>query len=353
MIDETVLIGWAERGLLPDALVRHGIRARLRRVLKALPRHDCMAALDAKHAFLAAMATARVAEVPERANRQHYEVPAAFFVRVLGPQRKYSSGFWPTPDTTLEQAEDIALELTAARAGIGPDMNVLELGCGWGAFTLWAARRFPTATFTAVSNSRTQCAFIDNEARHLGLANVRTLVADMNEFLAPARYDRIVSIEMFEHLRDWRTLFARIHDWLLPDGRFFMHIFCHRAHPYFYTHDDPNDWISHYFFAGGMMPSDDLPLYFQERLKLVGQWRWDGRHYARTLNAWLARLDRAGDITPILRATYGDEVARWRGRWRLFFMACAELFGYARGQEWWVSHYLFARGADVTPTPRT
>lgn len=350
MIDEATWIGLAERGVWPDALIRYGIRARLRRLLDRLPHRDCVAALAAKRAVLAAMAAGRIAEVPERANRQHYELPAEFFAAVLGPRRKYSSCFWPTAELTLAQAEDAALAITAERARLGPHMKVLELGCGWGAFTLWAAQRFPNSTFTAVSNSHTQREFIAGEVRHLGLDNVRVLVADMNDFVAPEPVDRIVSIEMFEHLRDWRTMFARVHDWLLPGGRFFLHIFCHRAQPYFYSSDDPDDWISHYFFAGGMMPSDDLPLYFQEQLTLIDQWRWDGRHYARTLNAWLAQFDRAGDkLTPILRAIYRDDAALWRWRWRLFFMACAELFGYARGQEWWVSHYLFARRGDPPP----
>ncbi|MFP4278748.1 MAG: SAM-dependent methyltransferase [Halochromatium sp.] len=348
-IPETMIIALVERGIVPDPIIRAGIRRRLRKTLAELPMSDCEAAAEHKTAFIAMMDASPVAAVPERANEQHYEVPAEFFAWVLGPRRKYSCCWWPTGVATLEQAEEAALAETAHRAGIGAEMAVLELGCGWGSFSLWAAERFPSSRFTAVSNSSSQRAYIEAEAKRRGIANLTVITADMNAFAIDSQFDRIVSLEMFEHMRNWRTLFGRVHDWLKPGGRFFMHVFCHRDHPYPYEDTGPDDWMSHYFFAGGIMPSDDLPLHFQQRLNLIERWRWNGRHYANTLNAWLARMDAARDqVWPILERTYGKEQAStWWMRWRLFFMACAELFGLHRGQEWYIGHYLFGRpGGD-------
>jgi cyclopropane-fatty-acyl-phospholipid synthase len=340
-------IAMAERGWLPDSLLRAGIRARLRDTLKQLPVDDCEAAVNSQQAFLSMMRASPIAALPERANQQHYEVPADFYALVLGPRRKYSACYWPTGIDTLERAEQAALTVTAERAGLGEGQRVLELGCGWGSFSLWAAERFPGSEFVAVSNSHSQKAFIDAQAERLGLSNLQVLTADMNDFQAPGLFDRIVSIEMFEHLRNWFTVFERLHDWLQPGGRFFMHIFCHRAHPYPYEDQGGDDWMTRFFCAGGIMPHDTLPLHFQSQLRLLEHWRWDGRHYERTLNAWLARLDgQRTRVMPILARTYGEEsAARWWMRWRLFFMACAELFGFRHGQEWWVGHYLFERPA--------
>lgn len=342
---EATLIDWVERGRIPDPLIRTGIRQRLRKMLAELPQDLCEPSLRHKLDFIAMMDASPIAAVPERANEQHYEVPAAFFDIVLGPRRKYSCCWWPEGTLDLEQAEEASLVETANRAGIAEGMEVLEMGCGWGSFSLTTAERFPSSRFTAVSNSHGQRAFIEAEASKRGIDNLRVITADMNDFQAEGRFDRIVSLEMFEHMRNWRQLFGRVHDWLKPDGRFFMHVFCHQRHPFPYEDKGPEDWMSHYFFAGGIMPSDDLPLHFQDRLKLVNRWRWNGRHYERTLNAWLARMDAARDqVWPILERTYGkDQVDLWWMRWRLFFMACAELFGLNEGQEWWVSHYLFAR----------
>jgi cyclopropane-fatty-acyl-phospholipid synthase len=348
MLSEATIIDWVERGRVPDPVVRAGIRQRLRRTLAELPGDDCEAALAHKKAFIAMMDAAPVADVPERANEQHYEVPADFFERVLGPRRKYSCCWWPDGTETLAQAEEAALAATAERAGIADGMDVLELGCGWGSFSLWAAERFPGGRFTAVSNSHSQRAFIEAEAARRGVANLTVITADMNAFETEDRFERIVSLEMFEHMRNWRELFGRVHRWLKPGGRFFMHVFCHRSHPYPYEDIGPDDWMSHYFFAGGIMPSDDLPLHFQDDLKLADRWRWSGRHYERTLNAWLARMDRDREhIWPILERTYGrDQADLWWVRWRLFLMACAELFGFRGGQEWWVGHYLLERSGD-------
>jgi len=349
LIPEALIISSVERGLVPDPIVRAGIRQRLRKTLSGLPTQDCEAAAEHKKQFLAMMDAAPIAEVPDRANEQHYEVPAEFFSTVLGPRRKYSCCWWPDGSvTSLVEAEEASLAETARRAGIGDGMAVLELGCGWGSFSLWAAEHFQTSQFTAVSNSSSQRAYIEAEAERRGIENLAVVTADMNVFAIDRQFDRIVSIEMFEHMRNWRQLFGRVFDWLKPGGRFFMHVFCHRDHPYPYQDTGPDDWMSHYFFAGGIMPSDDLPLYFQQRLRLVDRWRWDGRHYEKTLNAWLALMDAArAEVWPILEQTYGkDQAAIWWMRWRLFFMACAELFGLNRGQEWYVGHYLFERPVE-------
>jgi cyclopropane-fatty-acyl-phospholipid synthase len=295
--------------------------------------------------FVADMNAAPVALVPERANQQHYEVPAEFYAEVLGPRRKYSCCYWPAGVETLAAAEDAALALTCEHADLADGQRILELGCGWGSLSLWMAERYPTSEIVAVSNSHSQRAFIQERAAALERRNLRVITSDMNDFATDAHFDRVVSVEMFEHMRNWRELFRRVHDWLVPGGRFFMHVFCHRTTPYPYEDRGPSDWMSRTFFSGGMMPSDDLALRFQEHLRLVRRWRWNGIHYERTLRAWLALMDaRAAVVKPILVRAYGDgEAARWRVRWRLFFLACAELFAYRGGREWWVSHYLFER----------
>jgi len=282
--------------------------------------------------------------LPHKANEQHYEVPAAFFGHVLGPHRKYSSCWWPAGVETIKDAEGAALAVTCERAELSDCQDILELGCGWGSLTLWMASHYPGSRVTAVSNSRSQREFIVERAARLNLTNVRVITADMNAFQTPERYDRIVSIEMCEHMRNWPELFQRVSGWLNPQGRFFMHVFVHRSTPYAFVERGTGDWMSRHFFSGGMMPSDDLALRFQDDLKLLQRWRWNGTHYARTADAWLANMDaRRAELWPTLEATYGDDAAQWWMRWRIFFMSCAELFGYDYGQEWWVSHYLFER----------
>jgi cyclopropane-fatty-acyl-phospholipid synthase len=344
-----IAIDWVEQGRVPDAVVRAGIRRLCEQRLRDIEVGDCERAGAATEAFIAAMDSAELAPVPHLANEQHYEVPARFFDLALGPHLKYSSAWWPEGTRTLEEAETRSLTATCEHAGLADGQDVLELGCGWGSLTLWMAANYPTSRITAVSNSSSQRAWIESEARQRGLTNLTVITKDINEFSAPGLYDRIVSVEMFEHTRNWRALFGRVHDWLKPGGRFLMHVFCHRSTPYAFVDSGPSDWMSRHFFSGGMMPSDELALRFQDRLRLLARWRWDGTHYERTANAWLENLDaRREAALEVLSTTYGDSAPQWLQRWRVFFMACAELFGYRGGQEWWVSHYLFERPARET-----
>lgn len=340
-------VEWIEQTPLPDAMIRAGIRRLLRQRLNALHVGDAEKAGALVEGFIAQMNRAPIALVPDRANEQHYEVPADFFGYALGTHRKYSSCYWPAGVTHLDKAEVVALAQTAKHAALVDGQRVLELGCGWGSLTLWMAAYYPASRITAVSNSHSQRAWIEAEAAHRQLTNLRVITTDMNSLQLNETFDRVVSVEMFEHMRNWRALFGRVHDWLAPHGRFFMHVFCHRAVPYAFVDKDATDWMSRYFFAGGMMPSDELALRFQEHLKLVRRWRWDGRHYEKTANAWLANMDEhKASIWPILERSYGAaDAGLWWTRWRMFFMACAELFGYDDGQQWWVGQYLFERPA--------
>lgn len=341
----SLLIDWTEQGYLPDAVIRRGVRRLLRERIAELEFASCEQHAQYVRDFVMAMRAAPIAILPEKANEQHYEVPAEFFAHVLGPRRKYSSCYWPEGATTLGEAEEAALKITCERAGIQPGMSVLELGCGWGSLTLWIAEHFADSRIVAVSNSISQRRYIMGEVQRRGLQNVEVVTADMNSFHATGSFDRVVSVEMFEHMRNHAALMRRIRDWLAPGGKFFMHIFCHRDTPYEFLDRGPGDWMSRHFFSGGIMPSDELPLLFQDDLNLLQRWRWNGRHYESTSNAWLANLDRNREVVwPILEHTYGaEEAQRWFVRWRIFFMACAELFGCDGGERWWVGHYLFDR----------
>ena len=342
-----VLLFAVERGVLPDTLVRRGIRILLARRLRRECTGGPSAQDERKAALLGAMANAPVAIHADAANRQHYEVPPAFFERVLGPRLKYSACLWAEGVTTLDAAEAAMLAMTCERAELADGQRILELGCGWGSLTLWMAERYPASRITAVSNSRTQAGFIRARAAERGLANIDCVVADVREFDPGDRFDRVVSIEMFEHMRNWQALMVRIARWLSPGGKFFMHIFCHRRCAYFFATEGAGDWMGRHFFTGGLMPSEDLPSQVKDGLTLVSQWRVDGRHYARTCRAWLRRLDtRRRSVQEVFAAGFGTaDAALQVRRWRIFFMACEELFAWNGGSEWFVSHYLFARPA--------
>ncbi len=342
-------LSWTELGLVPDVAIRAGIRRLLAERLEEIDAHDAEGAGLRLRAFIAEMRTAVIAPLPKAANEQHYELPAAFFSKVLGAHRKYSSCYWPESVASLDEAEAEALSVTCARAEIVNGASVLDLGCGWGSLSLWIAEHYPDCRITSVSNSHGQREYIVAEAKRRSLHNIEVLTCDMNDFEAPARYDRIVSVEMLEHMRNYEALFGLIDSWLKPGGRFFMHVFCHRHCAYAFEDKGPSDWMSRHFFTGGFMPSADLPLHFQRDLVLRDRWIWDGRHYEKTANAWLANMDARKDaVMTIVREVYGPERAgQWFMRWRMFFMACAELFGHARGQEWYVGHYLFSRRSNA------
>jgi cyclopropane-fatty-acyl-phospholipid synthase len=339
----------AELGLFPDVVLRWGIRQLVTQRLREIRSGDARTAALQEKRFIDEMRRAPIAVVPEKANDQHYEVPVEFFSRVLGPHLKYSSAFWPAHAKTLDQAEAAGLRESCLHADLMNGQTILELGCGWGSLTLWMAEHYPDSRITAVSNSRSQRAYIEAQARARGLQNrIRVLTCDMNTFeVDPGLFDRVVSVEMFEHMRNWPDLFVRVRRWLKPGGRFFMHVFVHRSTAYLFEDRGPADWMSRQFFTGGMMPSDGLPLVCQDQLACVDHWRWDGTHYEKTANAWLANMDSARKtLWPVIERVYGKACARvWWWRWRLFFMACAELFGYEEGRQWGVSHYLFEKQA--------
>jgi len=338
-------IHWVEQGLVTDGAVRLGIRWLLRQRLAELHSGNAEAGAQLTEAFMATLLEAPLAPLPQKANVQHYEVPAEFFGAVLGRHRKYSCCWWPEGVQTLDAAEAAALRESCERAGLADGQRILELGCGWGSLSLWMAEHYPGARITALSNSHSQRQHIESEALARRLSNLEILTEDFNVFDTAERFDRVVSIEMFEHLRNWPQAFAHVAHWLRPQGRFFMHVFAHREAPYAFEERDASDWMSRHFFSGGMMPSDDLALRCQDDLRLLQRWRWDGHHYARTSAAWLARMDAQREtLMPLFNTVYGPgDAVMWWQRWRLFFLSVEELFAYDNGGQWWVSHYLFAK----------
>jgi cyclopropane-fatty-acyl-phospholipid synthase len=339
-------INWAEQGRIPDFLIRLGIRRLLADRLRTEGAKNGDTSLNE---FVAQLDASPIAIATDKANEQHYEVPSAYFTHVLGPRRKYSATIWPDGVSSLAESEEAMLRLTAERAAIRDGDRILELGCGWGSFSLWAAEHFPRSEVVGVSNSASQRAYIEEQAAERGLTNLRIVTCDMNEFEPDGAFDRIVSIEMFEHMKNYRKLMQRIAGWLRTDGTLFVHIFTHRRFAYaFEDEGSEDDWMARYFFTGGNMPSDDLLLRFQDDLRIDAHWRINGVEYSRTLEAWLQQHDAAREsILPLFAETYGSAEAGclWFHRWRLFYLACSELFRYNGGTEWLVSHYRFRKPA--------
>jgi cyclopropane-fatty-acyl-phospholipid synthase len=339
------LIDLCERGLIPDAIARTGMRRLMAERLAQESLDRGLAEAEQFRRRLAELRASPVAIETDKANEQHYEVPAAFFRQVLGKHLKYSCCWYGEGAVDLDAAEAAMLRLSCERAELADGQRILELGCGWGSLTLWMAAHYPRSRITAVSNSASQREFILATARERGLANVEVITADANFFGTTERFDRVVSVEMFEHMRNYATLLERIAGWLQPGGKLFVHIFCHRTLMYPFTTGDSHDWMAKYFFSGGLMPAEHTLLYFQQHLRIEEQWRVPGTHYERTSNDWLARQDQNREaVMAVLTEAYGvDEARLWFNRWRMFFMAVAELFGYAGGTEWFVAHYRFLR----------
>lgn len=342
------LIDWTERGLVPDFLVRFGIRRLLKKRLENVDAGSELANAEREKALIEEFSEGPLALVPEKANEQHYEVPAELFRLTLGERLKYSSCYWPEGVNTLDAAEEEALQVTCERAELEDGLKILELGCGWGSLSLWMAERYPNAEIVSVSNSRSQREFILARAEERGIGrNLTVLTSDINDLQLDITFDRVVSVEMFEHVRNHRRLFQNISNWLTPEGKMFVHIFCHRDLTYKFQDEQKSDWMSRYFFSGGIMPGRDLFAQYQDHLSLDQQWDWNGSHYQLTCEAWLANMDQNRDrIMAVLRQTYGQKDAiRWFNRWRMFYLACSELFGYRNGEEWFVGHYLFSNQA--------
>ena len=336
-----------ESGKLPDQVIRAGIRHLSKKRLAQEGRYQTERAAERYMRVLEGLKKSAIAIETETANQQHYELPTIFFQKVLGKRLKYSASYFETAATSLNQAEEYALRCYCERAQLKDGQEILELGCGWGSLSLYMAENFPNANITVVSNSATQRAYIEQQAQTKQLTNLKVITCDVNvlEFEA-ARFDRVVSVEMFEHVRNYARLFENISTWLKADGLLWCHIFCHRFLHYPFEVNNEFDWMSKYFFTGGFMPATSTFLHFQQHLSLKQHWQWSGEHYAHTANAWLNNMDRhAQELQPVFAQTYGQDAQIWWQRWRIFFMACAELFGLDQGREWVIGHFLFKNKA--------
>ena len=341
----TKLIKLAERGLIPDFLIRNGIKQLCTARLKMEKKLGQEMIEEKNQSWIKTLKNSPVALVPEKANEQHYEVPPSFFEYVLGPHMKYSSGFWPKENMNLENSEKEMLSLSCKRAEIQDGHSILELGCGWGSLTCYMAKNFPKSKITAVSNSKDQKLFIENRCKKDGLHNISVITSDMNDFSIDKKFDRVVSIEMFEHMRNYQVLLERISNWLVDDGKLFVHIFTHKDLVYPFEDSGDGDWMAREFFSGGIMPSHKLLLHFSRHMGIESIWKVSGTHYSKTSLAWLKMMDKnRTEILNIFSKTYGQgEEGKWFQRWRIFFMSCQELFGFESGVEWGVSHYRFTK----------
>ncbi len=342
------LLGLAERGLVPDVLLRRGIARLCAQRLAEEAQGTQLQQAQRFQQRIDALRQSPIAICTDAANSQHYELPPAFFKLCLGKNLKYSCAYYASGDESLDEAEDAMLQLYGERAELADGQHILELGCGWGSLTLWMARRYPHARIVAVSNSRPQREHIEARCRERGLNNVTVLTQDVNQLdLAGHTFDRCVSIEMFEHMRNYDSLLQRIARHLRPGGKLFVHIFAHRTHMYPFETQGGDNWLGRHFFTGGLMPAADTLLWFQRDLQIQQRWLLDGSHYQRTANHWLANQDRRHDeVMAVLQQAYGrDGAALWAQRWRMFWMSCAELFGYQQGLQWLVAHYRFAKEA--------
>ena len=337
-------IDLAEKGLVPDWLIRRGIRALLNRRLREEQADDPGAQSLRYQSLIDELSESAIAIETDAANEQHYEVPATFYQQVLGQRLKYSSALWPPGVDRLDDAEAVMLDQTCRNAELTDGQEVLELGCGWGSLTLWMASRYPGSRVTAVSNSSSQRRHIESRAEELGLDNVEVITCDVNELSLERQFDRVVSVEMFEHVRNYRQLLRNISGWMKADGRLFVHIFCHRFLAYPFETEGEGNWMGRHFFTGGLMPAADTLLHFADDVVIERRWLYSGEHYAKTARAWLENMDhRRREVRGVMQATYGKDAELWQQRWRIFFMACEELFGHAHGREWLVGHFLFRK----------